>query len=91
MLRKILISLGNLVFLIVVLIVAFAAWMKNPYGLEPARLGPKGNETLSTISIEPDSENYLIYEDYDHNLYAIHLALPNHYIHESNTTKRISK
>ncbi len=78
-------------FLIVVLIVAFFVWVKNPYGLEPERLGPKGNEALPEISKEPDSKNYLLYEGYDNNLYTIHLALPNHYIHESNTTKRISK
>lgn len=71
--------------------VAFFTWMKNPYGLEPERLGPKGNEALPDISIEPDSKNYLLYEGYDHNSYTIHLALPNHYIHESNTTNRISK
>lgn len=91
MLRKILISLGSLIFLIAVLMVAFFTWMKNPYGLEPERLGPKENEALPEISIEPDSKNYLLYEGYDHNLYTIHLALPNHYIHESNTTNRISK
>jgi len=90
-LRKILISLGSLAFLIVVLMVALFAWVKNPYDLESERLGPKGNEALPEVSIEPDSKNYLLYEGYDHNLYAIHLALPNHYIHESNVTKRISK
>lgn len=86
-LRKILLALSSLILLSIVLL----AWFKNPYGLEPERLAPKGDEVLPVINIELDSKNYLLYEDYDHNSYAIQLALPNHYIHESNSTRRISK
>lgn len=91
MFKKLIISLGVLVFLIVALMVVFFTWAKNPYGLEPERLGPKGGEALPTISTIPNAKNYLLFSKYEQNNHAIHLALPNDYIHESNTTQRISK
>ena len=91
MLKKLIISLGVLAFLVSALIVVFFSWARNPYGLEPERLGPKGDESLPEISTIPNAKNYLLYSRYNQNTYAIHLALPNAYIHESNATQRISK
>lgn len=76
---------------IVLIVVVFFFWMTNPYGLEPERRGPNGNESLPKLSITPDSKNYLLYDNYENNQYVIHLALPNQYIHESNFTNKISK
>lgn len=92
MLRKILTSLVALVLVGAALIVITSYfWVQNPYGLEQERRAPKGEETLPLVTIVPNSKNHLLYKNYENNPYAIHLALPNHYIHESNYSKGISK
>lgn len=91
MIKKTLLTLGVLVILGVALITVLGKWAKNPYGLEPERLGSKGNETLPPIVTVRNAANYLLYPAHAENVYVIHLALPNHYIHESNTTDRILK
>lgn len=91
MIKKTLLTLGALIFLGVVLITVLGKWAKNPYGLEPERLGPKGDEILPPIVAVLNAQNYLLYPAHAENTYVIHLALPNHYIHESNTTDRILK
>lgn len=91
MIKKTLLTLGALIILAVALIAVLGNWAKNPYGLEPERLGPKGDEALPQIVVVPDAKNYLLYPKHDENVYVIHLALPNHYIHKSNTTDRILK
>ncbi|MBI5449837.1 MAG: hypothetical protein HY940_00615 [Gammaproteobacteria bacterium] len=91
MFKKTLLALGVLIVLGVALTAAFANWARNPYGLEPERLGPKGDEALPPIAAVPNAKNYLLYPKYDVNAYVIHFALPNEYIHESNTTSRILK
>jgi len=91
MFKKTLLTLGSLIILGVALFVAFANWARNPYGLESERLGPKGNEALPPIAAVPNAKNYLLYPKHTENAYVIHFALPNEYIHESNTTSRILK
>lgn len=91
MLRKILLGVGTLIVLGGVLIGWTANWARNPYGLEPERLGPKGSEALAPVSVVPKAKNYLLYVRNNKNTYAIHLPLPNEYIHESNTTNRMVK
>lgn len=91
MIKKTLLTLCALVILGVALISVLGKWAKNPYGLEPERLGPKGDETLPPIVAARNAKNYLLYPAHAENTYVIHLALPNHYIHDSNTTDRILK
>lgn len=91
MLKKILIPLGIFIVLLIAIGSIFLNWAKNPYGLEPERVGPKGNEDLPKILLIPNAKNYLLYPGYDNNSYVFHLPLPNEYIHPSNTTTRISK
>lgn len=91
MFKKTLLALGAVIILGVVLTAVFATWARNPYGLEPERLGPKGNEVLPPIAAVPQAANYLLYPRHDENAYVIHVALPNEYIHESNATSRIFK
>ncbi|WP_343801406.1 hypothetical protein [Marinobacterium maritimum] len=91
MFNKTAITLGALVIMALVLTKIVSNWMQNPYGLEPERLGPKGSETIPPVTALPNAKNYLLYPYYDDNAYVIHLALPNHYIHPSNTTERVLK
>ena len=91
MIKKILLTLGALVTLGVAVITVLGNLAKNPYGLEPERLGPKGDETIPPIVAVRNAKNYLLYPAHAENIYVIHLPLPNHYIHESNTTGRILK
>ena len=91
MFKKILIALGIVIVLLIALFTAFMSWIKNPYGLEEERLGPRGEEKLPSISAAPNAKNYLLYSKYTDNDYVIHLPLPNEYIHPSNTTTLISK
>lgn len=91
MIRKTLLTLGTLVILGVALFSVLRNWVNNPYGLEPERLRPKEDETLPPIVAVRNAKNYLLYPAHDKNSYVIHLALPNHYIHESNTTSQILK
>lgn len=66
-------------------------WAKNPYGLEEARVKPKGEETFSNFVPEPNSKNILLLQHYEKNSFAIYLPVPNHYIHSSNYTSRVKK
>ncbi|HEY0721850.1 MAG TPA: hypothetical protein VGE50_11425 [Gammaproteobacteria bacterium] len=91
MFRKILIGIGALIVLGVAMIAVLVIRTRNPYGLEPERLGPKGDEVLPPISSVPNAKNYLLYARHDKNPYVIHFPLPNEYIHKSNTTSRIIK
>jgi hypothetical protein len=91
MIKKALLTLGTLAVLGVAVITVLGNWARNPYGLEPERLGPKGNETLPKIVAVQNAKNYLLYPAHADNAYVIHLPLPNHYIHESNTSGRILK
>lgn len=90
MFKRIVLAIVALVVAVVLTAIA-ANWTRNPYGLEPERLGPKLNETLPSIVAVSNAKNYLLYPKHDENSHVIHLALPNHYIHESNTTDRILK
>lgn len=54
-------------------------------------LGPKGDEVLPSIAKTRRAKNYLLYPAYADNAYVIHVPLPNHYMHESNTTDPVSK
>ena len=91
MIKKILLTLGALVTLGVTVITVLGILANNPYELEPERLGPKGDETIPPIVAVRNAKNYLLYPAHAENIYVIHLPLPNHYIHESNTTGRILK
>ncbi len=91
MFKKTLFTLGIFLVLLIALITILSNWAKNPYGLEPERLGPKGSEKLPSISSAPNAKNYLLYSQYVDNSYVIHLPLPNEYIHPSNTSTRIYK
>lgn len=73
------------------LIFLFQKWLSNPYGLEDARLGPKGNEKLPLPALVENAQNYLLFSHYEGNTFAIHLPLPNEYIHPSNATSRLIK
>ena len=91
MFKKKIIALGITVILVITIIIVFFNWAKNPYGLEPERLGPKGNEELPPISIAPNAKNYLLYSKYKDNTYVIQLPLPNEYIYPSKATENIIK
>ncbi len=91
MLKKILISFSALVVLFIVLPTIFLNWLNNPLGLEPERLGPKGDEKIPSISSVPNRKNYLLYLRHKDNNFVIHLPLPNEYLHPSRATTRIIK
>lgn len=78
-------------FFVILLILFFllARWARNPYGLEPERLGPARKKLAQAVTIEPNAKNYLLHKYLDDPGYVIHIALPNHYIHPSNTTQKI--
>lgn len=88
MLKKITIIAVGLALLLALLAVR---WMQNPYGLEPERLAPRGGESVGPVDNVPDAKNYLIFPHYEDNAYAVHLALPNHYIHPSNYSSQLLK
>lgn len=91
MFKKIIFALGIPIILVITIITVFLNWAKNPYGLEPERLGPKGDEALPSISIVPNAKNYLLYSKHKDNTYVIHLPLPNKYIYPSKATEHIIK
>lgn len=83
-----LIAIGVLLTLLIVLVVQFISWTQNPYGLEEARLEPKGNERLPPVAPIPNAKNFLLFAAHEANDFAIHLPLPNDYIHPSRATSR---
>lgn len=85
---KLLLQVSALAVLSVLLVSPFSGWAKNPYGLEAARLGPKGNEQLPTIVLVAAAQNYLLFPRHENNIYAVHLPIPHDYFHASNTTSR---
>lgn len=66
-----------------------ASWIRNPYGLEEERIGPKKSNLSATVLAVPNAMNFLLHSYSTESEYVIHLALPNHYIHESHETTRI--
>jgi hypothetical protein len=76
---------------LVVLLIAFLNWTKNPYGLETARLGPKGKEKLPSIAPIANATNYLLFPRHQDNAFVIHLPIPKDYFHPSNWTSRFKK
>ncbi|MBI2381845.1 MAG: hypothetical protein HYV16_13920 [Gammaproteobacteria bacterium] len=91
MFKRIVLTVSALAIVAVILAETLASWVKNPYGLEAERLGPKGNESLPPILTKANAKNYILYPKYEENVYVIHLALPNHYVHNTNITDRIVK
>jgi hypothetical protein len=89
--RKLLIVIGVFVTLLIVLVVTSLNWARNPYGLEDARIGPKGTEKLPSIPLVANAKNFLLFPGHEGNTFVIHLPLPNEYIHPSNTTSRFVK
>ena len=74
---------------IMVLLAMVARCARNPYGLEPERLGPKRKKLAHPVTAIADAENYLLYPYTEDSNYVIHIALPNHYIHPENTSKKL--
>lgn len=64
-------------------------WIRNPYGLEEERLGPKSNNLSAMVLALPNAQNFLLHTYPSEGEYVIHIALPNNYIHESHETNRI--
>jgi len=91
MFKKILITLGILIIVLIAFFLVFINWTQNPYGLELERLSPKGSEKIPQISAIPNTKNYLLYSKHENNDYLIHLPLPNEYIRPSKVSTRITK
>lgn len=73
----------------IVLVSIIYSWIRNPYGLEKERLGPKSSNLSALVRAVPNAQNFLLHTYPDESEYVIHIALPNNYIHKSHETKRI--
>jgi hypothetical protein len=91
LLKKALIGLVTLAALIIVLVILFLNWARNPYGLEDARLGPKGNEKLPPLSLVANTANYVLFPRHEGNSFVIHLPVPDDYYDPSNKTTNLLK
>ena len=88
--KKLWTAIISLFVILLTLFLLLSKWARNPYGLEPERLGPGRKKLSQAVTIEPNAKNYLLHEYLNDPGYVIHIALPNHYIHPSNTTQKIS-
>lgn len=84
MIRKLAMFAGAAILLTLLLFSLGLSWLKNPLGLEAARLGPRGDEPLPPISPVAGAQNYLLFPSYENNSHVIHFPLPHEYVHSSN-------
>lgn len=75
------------IFLLVVVISLLGSC--NPWKLEPSRVGPRITSNLPKITPTPNATNYLLLPQYENNLFALHISLPDEYIHPSNRTSEV--
>lgn len=90
-LKAVLIAIAILFAVGISLIVLVLNWLRNPYGMEEERLGPKGSEILSSLVLRGHAANYLLFPTYQGNTYAVYLPIPDSYFHPSNTTSHVIK